>query len=344
MYEDTLIGIMKLNHIYNMDCQEGLKNLPDKSVNLIVTDPPYFNVMKQTWDGVDVDWDKQWATLDEYREWLKEIMYEFNRVLKDNGSIYVFVDNINGAYVQVDMAEIFTILNRIEWVKTNGLNSKYWEKWRRYTNCNESIIFAEKVPYLAIRNDPNANIPNPDPFKPVKEYMRSERDRLMKDKGMKTFAEFDRFINEVTDTRSVVSRHYFADSQYDFPTRELYAKMQGTGYWLRDYDDLREEYESLRRTFNPARNFTNIWTTPLTTTMEGGTVHPTQKPIKILRRIIETSSNEGDVVLDAFMGSASTAIACIETNRQFIGFEISEEYYNIANERIREERVQTRLL
>lgn len=164
--------------------------------------------------------------------------------------------------------------------------------------------------------------------------MRSERDRLMKDKGMKTFAEFDRFINEVTDTRSVVSRHYFADSQYDFPTRELYAKMQGTGYWLRDYDDLREEYESLRRTFNPARNFTNIWTTPLTTTMEGGTVHPTQKPIKILRRIIETSSDEGDLVLDPFMGSGTTAVACVQSGRDYLGWELDEGYHKTAEKRV----------
>lgn len=65
-------------------------------------------------------------------------------------------------------------------------------------------------------------------------------------------------------------------------------------------------------------------------------LHPTQKPVALLEYLIKTYTNEGDIVLDNCMGSGSTGIACINTNRNFIGIELSEEYYNIAVRRINE--------
>ena len=62
-------------------------------------------------------------------------------------------------------------------------------------------------------------------------------------------------------------------------------------------------------------------------------VHPTQKPVDLLKYLIKTYSNEGDTVLDFTMGSGSTGVACLETNRNFIGIELDEDYYNIAKER-----------
>lgn len=63
-------------------------------------------------------------------------------------------------------------------------------------------------------------------------------------------------------------------------------------------------------------------------------LHPTQKPVALLENIIQTYSNENDLLLDNCMGSGSTGVACIKTNRNFIGIEITEEYFNIAQERI----------
>ncbi len=64
-------------------------------------------------------------------------------------------------------------------------------------------------------------------------------------------------------------------------------------------------------------------------------LHPTQKPVALFEYLIKTYTNENELVLDNCIGSGTTAIACINTNRNFIGFEISKEYCNIANERIR---------
>lgn len=67
-----------------------------------------------------------------------------------------------------------------------------------------------------------------------------------------------------------------------------------------------------------------------------GTVHPTQKPVELLEYLIKTYTNEGEVVLDATIGSGSTAVACVNTGRQFIGYETDAHYFEVAQRRIRE--------
>jgi len=64
------------------------------------------------------------------------------------------------------------------------------------------------------------------------------------------------------------------------------------------------------------------------------TIHPTQKSVELFEYLIKTYSNENDIVLDNCIGSGTTAIACINTNRNYIGIEKEEKYFNIANERI----------
>lgn len=65
-------------------------------------------------------------------------------------------------------------------------------------------------------------------------------------------------------------------------------------------------------------------------------LHPTQKPVKLLEELIKTFSNEGDLILDSCMGSGSTGVACINTNRNFTGIELDTNYFNIAKDRIEE--------
>lgn len=67
-------------------------------------------------------------------------------------------------------------------------------------------------------------------------------------------------------------------------------------------------------------------------------IHPTQKPVALFEYLIRTYTNEGETVLDNCMGSGTTAVACIRSKRHYIGYELSEQYYNIAMERIAEER------
>jgi site-specific DNA-methyltransferase (adenine-specific) len=68
--------------------------------------------------------------------------------------------------------------------------------------------------------------------------------------------------------------------------------------------------------------------------LDTGNTHPTQKPVALMEYLIKTYSNEGETVLDNCMGSGTTGVACMNTNRNFIGIEMDEEYYRIAKERI----------
>lgn len=84
------------------------------------------------------------------------------------------------------------------------------------------------------------------------------------------------------------------------------------------------------------QEFTNYPTTVLSVASEGKTMHPTQKPVELMEYIIRTYTDENDIVLDNTMGSGTTGLACLKTNRQFIGIEKEKQYYDVAVRRMSE--------
>jgi site-specific DNA-methyltransferase (adenine-specific) len=70
-------------------------------------------------------------------------------------------------------------------------------------------------------------------------------------------------------------------------------------------------------------------------------IHPTQKPVGLFEYLVKTYTNEGETVLDNCIGSGTTAVACVNTNRNYIGFELDEKYFNIANKRIEEHKIKS---
>jgi adenine-specific DNA-methyltransferase len=124
--------------------------------------------------------------------------------------------------------------------------------------------------------------------------------------------------------------HWFTRSQWMLPTADNYRKLQegfnrnnGREYKYlrreyedlrREYEDLRREYESLRYTFNNPGKVSSVWQIP----PAPASLHPTPKPEPLLARIIETTSNPGDLVLDFFAGSFTTAIVAEGLGRQWI--------------------------
>lgn len=88
--------------------------------------------------------------------------------------------------------------------------------------------------------------------------------------------------------------------------------------------------------FDLQKNMHNLFSTGVVSGFER-TDHPTQKPIKLFRKFINVSSNPDDIVFDGFLGSGTTAIACIRSNRNYIGCEIDKGYFDIANKRIANE-------
>ena len=124
-------------------------------------------------------------------------------------------------------------------------------------------------------------------------------------------------------------------------TREVVDAFDITSWFgFREYESLRQEYESLRYTFNGQKTHHSVWNYE-TAPKQG---HITPKPVEMLENILRHSSNEGDTVLDCFMGSGSTGVACVNTNRNFIGIELDADYFKIAEKRIAEAQAQSKQL
>ncbi len=86
-----------------------------------------------------------------------------------------------------------------------------------------------------------------------------------------------------------------------------------------------------------------IFSYPRAAMLKENGLHPTQKPIALMKWCIEMFTQEGDTILDPFMGSGTTGVACVQTGRNFIGIEIDEGYFNIAKKRIEQAQMQIRM-
>jgi len=310
------------------DCLELMKDIPDKSIDLILTDPPY-NIGKAKWDKIP-----------NYIEWCGKWFIECQRVLKDNGSFYWWHN---------DMVQIAQLM---EWLRENTgfvFNSFIiWDKgdfralgWKNpsadsnlrswFNTCEYCLFytFQDKTGLSTVMLDTN-NFPTMRGyFKRLQEYIGQ---------GLKQ-------INAKMGHRKAEHAFYWKTTQWDMPTPETYKQLIdtfGIDKWdgFREYEDLRREYEDLRYVHNLDTNHNNVWRSQ---ERNNGKQHPTQKPLDLMERIIKTSSREGDLVLDPFIGSGTTAIACINTNRNYIGFEIDKDYFKAQEDRFQKHTAQLSL-
>ena len=313
--------------LYLGDCLEVMKSMPDKSVDAVITDPPYFRI-------VDAQWDKQWKTLEDYIEWLELASIQWRRILKDNGSLYVFADNKMSAYVQVMLDKRFLLINPLVWKKTNWkIANKYSQNFRCYAPNTERILFysAQYDPtgWETVKLDMNN-------FASLREYFRQYKEAM----GL-TKSEIVERVGQKAD-------HCFrwGSTQWDLPTPETYAELAkiptNNGFLRREYEDLRREYEDLRRPFNADEKTHEVIEGQIVTPQEI-TEHPTTKPLWLMQRLVTVSTNPDMTVLDCFMGSGTTGVACVQTGRNFIGIEIDPTYFAIAERRIKEAQEQPRL-
>jgi len=312
-----------------------MRSLPDKSVDAVITDPPYYRI-------VDAQWDKQWKALDEYINWLELASIQWRRILKDNGSLYVFADNKMSAYVQVMLDKRFLLINPLVWKKTNWkIANKYSQNFRCYAPNTERILFysAQYDPtgWETVKLDMNN-------FVPLREYFRKYQEAM----GLNI-----KQINEQLGHRKAEHAFYWGSTQWDLPTSETYAELAKIPFnhgfvrreyedLRREYEDLRREYEDLRRPFNADENSHEVIEGQIVTPQEI-TEHPTTKPLWLMQRLITVSTNPDMTVLDCFAGSGTTGVACVQTGRNFIGIEIDPTYFAIAEKRIAEAQMQPRL-
>ena len=135
---------------------------------------------------------------------------------------------------------------------------------------------------------------------------------------------------------------FYKDSPSFFPIKEerdlkaKYEKLKEGGFTRNNYGSETQNIDGkLGKTYSGLRNPTTVQKFDTVSNHKGSRVHPTQKPIPLLEYLIKTYTSEGETVLDNCMGSGSTGVGCINTNRRFIGCELDDGYFKIAEERIK---------
>lgn len=302
------------------DCLELMKGLENESVDAIVTDPPFYKIRG--------DFDFIWKTFDEYLEWVELVAVEFKRILKPNGSLLWFGDDKNIAYCQIIFDKYFNFLNHLVWDKINPI-AKGENNFRMFATRTERILYYACTKSKTGLDEIKLDIEN---FKSLRNYFKRVQEYIGLAKNK---------INEKLKHRKAEHCFYWKSTQWELPTPETYNelikhfqidKMGG----FKRYEKLRQEYEELRRPFNYQKGVYEVirHKTNSHITKENES-HITQKPIGLMHKLIEITTNSNQTILDPFLGSGTTGIACANLNRNFIGYELSEDYFKIAEARIK---------
>ena len=307
-----LIASVSHSTVFHGDCLIETDNIKDGSVDLILTDLPYGTVTniassdavkhgmqnKTNWDNI-IDTNK--------------IMSIANRILRKNGKMVLFAQQPFTTELISKQIPNLPFNYSMIWKKDHFANSLIAKK--APLNYYEDVLVFSKT------HDFEGIHPLRPYFKMVLEFIGLNKKSVVESIGQS-------------------ADHCFRidSSQFSLCTEKTYNKlieiygidkMQG----FRTFESISNESDGLTSTFN-------LW--------EGGKfksnileykkdydgLHPTQKPILLLEDLIKTFSNENDLVVDLTMGSGSTGVACKNTNRNFIGIEMDENYFNIAKERI----------
>lgn len=311
------------------DCLIESDKIENDSVDLILTDLPYGTVKdiknvnhgmsgKCEWDVV-IDTDK--------------IMKLANRILRKNGKMILTAQQpltnelINKANVNVPFN--YSMI----WEKDHFANALTAKK-APLNYYEDVLVFSKNHP----KHDNTGN-------NPVRDYLIQEKKKTgLTNKQLNNL--FSDYTNKEGNRDRSVLEHYWGKAQFTFPTKDIYENvLQPTGFFNKPYSYIEEIGKPYRLMINDLLNNENPSTFNL---WEGNKYksnilkykkdynghHPTQKPVLLLEDLIKTFSNENDLVVDLTMGSGSTGVACLNTGRNFIGIEMDEAYFDIANERI----------
>ena len=292
---------MRRNHIYPEDCIPGMAaRIPGETVDLVVADPPYFKVVGEKWDY-------QWRTEEEYIAWSITWFQEAARVLRLGGSMYLF-GYFRILSLLLPHLEKEGIRLRQQIVVDKGIQAvsgRATRKYKMFPNVTESILFLYK---------------DPKPF--VRQLLR----RRQQERGL-TAKEINERLGVKSNGGGMWSIYTGDNVCEQLPTPEYWDKLQAIL-------EFTYPYERLAITFNPQMGYTDVWN-DINFYREKDRIHPTQKPLELIRRLVLASSRPGDLVLDPFMGSGSTAVVCKQSGRAFVGFEVDPEYHRKAQQRIR---------
>ena len=279
LYVSELIKLIKGDSLSKLD------SIADKSIQLICIDPPY-NIGKDTWD-----------TIDNYNDFMIEIIKKLETKLKDNGSFFMFHNNmetISELMVSIKKNTKFIFKQMIVWNKRfEGSKKKGFMDG--FVVKKEMHNFNKMAEYILFYTFENS-------------YKLKEARKRLK-------------INQITISQEIKSRTGGITGWYsnletgkNMPTRDTIKPIE---------KHLNLKYEDIVPKFNNMRTDHSVWNYDMAKRCK---IHITPKPIDLLKNIIYHTTDEGDTVLDCFAGSGTMGYASLETNRKCILIEKEEKY------------------
>ena len=287
------------------DCLELMASIPDGSVDMVLTDPPY-GTMKGLTAQAGMDGMHDWDTALKPSDFLEHC----NRVLRMNGALVLFGQEPYTSRLITEAHGNLPFSYRMAWVKDNFANCLLAKK-APVSYFEDVLVFFKKYDTLAQH--------------PLRDYSKQVLAHCGGD--MKA-------INSQLGHRRAEHFFYVESTQFGLCTEETYTQLCDTfdiesQPWFMPFAEL----EAINRRFNlhDGKKFkSNI----LTYRKDYTGHHPTQKPVALLEDLLKTYSNACDTILDFTMGSGSTGVACANTGRKFIGIERDDKYFAISKVRI----------
>jgi len=298
--------------LYKGDCLVESDKIESGSVDLILTDLPYGTVggsMKDQTGKYKIINSSKWDNVIP----TEKIMQIANRILRKNGKMVL---TANQPFTTELISKAIPNLPHCY--------NMYWDKMH-FANClganKAPVSYIEDVLVFSKTHDHEGLHPLRPYFKKVLDFIGCRKKEIINKIGQKA----DHCLRVNSTQFSLCTEKTYNELIQVFGI----DKMQGF-----------KPFEELKKIEHPHKSTFNLWegnkykSNILKYKKDYNGYHPTQKPILLLEDLIKTFSNENDLVVDLTMGSGSTGVACKNTNRNFIGIEQDEHYFNIAQERI----------
>lgn len=322
------------NEIVCGDSEDLLKSIPANSVDLVITSPPYFQQREYGGGGVGNE-----KKPDDYISALMKIFRECVRVIKPTGSI---VFNIGDKYEDSSLLLMpyrfaiaateqcgVTLVNNVTWVKSNPTPRQF--KRRLVSSTEPFFHFVKSQEYKYFLDEflkpeepkPNGNGNGNGTGENVgkKYFLLIEQSKLTQKQKEMAKSSLEEVIEEVRNGET---------QGFRMKIRGIHSEPFGGQEGGRKIQLDKNGFTIIRIYGNPLKK--DVITTPVESLKN--CPHPAIYPVKIVDEFIKLLTQKGDVVLDPFVGSGSTAVAAFQNERTYIGFDISEEYCLYAQKRL----------
>jgi adenine-specific DNA-methyltransferase len=289
---------LPLDQIIVGDCLLELRRLPDRCADLVILDPPYWKVVGEIWDY-------KWRTEADYRQWCREWFREIARVCKRSASVYLFGYLRNLVHLFHDITSLGFEF-RQEIIVEKGMKCMAGRKtstYKQFPNTTETIFFFVYDAKPAIRQC----------------LLQRARELGLSAK------EINARLGVKSNGGGVWSLYTGENILAQVPTLEMWERLERVL-------DFKAPEDLKGFVFEPQMGLTNVWRD--IDFYAEDRIHRTQKPLKLVERLILASSCPGQVVLDPFAGSGSTAVAAKMLGRRSLSIEIDPEMAAKASKRL----------